>query len=187
MRCPYSGKCWRLAYSRYFQHSPYEQPPNRWELIMSGDAAAEMVSHSKRDMIYCENMPGRGGNMCPDLVGRSFEDCHEYKKETRALENLKRENQRREERVRRGAARPRIPKKLRIEVTQRARYKCQYCGVALGKILDDGTRVKCQVDHRVPLTQGGAPLCLSNLVLACARCNREKSDSIWEIGCKLPR
>ncbi|SMB93270.1 HNH endonuclease [Deinococcus hopiensis] len=64
---------------------------------------------------------------------------------------------------------------------------CHYCGEKLDWV---GKR-KYQVDHFVPLSRGGSNF-MSNIVLACPECNREKADKFpwefrparFEVGCK---
>lgn len=62
---------------------------------------------------------------------------------------------------------------------KRQRGRCYYCGEKVGKTYD--------VDHVVPLSRGGTndP---DNLVIACASCNRSKSDKLpseWPQGGRL--
>jgi len=47
--------------------------------------------------------------------------------------------------------------------------RCRYCGTTAGP---------WEIDHRVPVSLGGTNR-TSNLVLACAECNRKKGASIW--------
>lgn len=56
-------------------------------------------------------------------------------------------------------------KKVRIRVLQRDGYVCVYCGAEA-----------TQVDHRVPLASGGAPLDLDNLQAICKPCNLRKGS-----------
>ncbi len=64
-----------------------------------------------------------------------------------------------------------IPLEARKFVLERNNYQCQSCH----KI--DLTAKSLQVDHIIPLAQGGAND-LSNLQTLCAKCNREKSAKI---------
>jgi len=68
--------------------------------------------------------------------------------------------------------------------------KCAYCGCKMIRFEDiQGTLMEktaptcapnyCTIDHIVPLSKGGLHEA-SNIVLACRRCNRKKSDKIWE-------
>lgn len=52
----------------------------------------------------------------------------------------------------------------------RSRGQCRYCGKAVG-------RDQITIDHIVPTASGGLDR-LDNLVLACARCNREKGRGV---------
>lgn len=54
--------------------------------------------------------------------------------------------------------------------------RCHYCGEELDF---DGPN-KWQVDHFIPLSRGGSNWA-SNIVIACAGCNRDKGDRMpWE-------
>ncbi|MDX2257246.1 MAG: HNH endonuclease [Pseudanabaenaceae cyanobacterium bins.39] len=64
-----------------------------------------------------------------------------------------------------------IPPEVRKYVFERNNYQCQSCH----KI--DPTAKKLQVDHIIPLAQGGTHD-LSNLQTLCAECNRRKSDKL---------
>ena len=64
-----------------------------------------------------------------------------------------------------------ISQKLRFEIFQRDNFTCQYCN----RTKDDG--VKLQVDHRVPIEQGGTDD-LDNLFTACEDCNQGKSNKV---------
>jgi 5-methylcytosine-specific restriction endonuclease McrA len=64
-----------------------------------------------------------------------------------------------------------LPPDLRKYVFERNNYQCQSCH----KI--DLTAKSLQVDHIIPLAQGGAND-LSNLQTLCAKCNREKSAKL---------
>lgn len=64
-----------------------------------------------------------------------------------------------------------LPPDLRKYVFERNNYQCQSCS----KI--DLTAKSLQVDHIIPLAQGGAND-LSNLQTLCAKCNREKSAKL---------
>ncbi|MFY9341122.1 MAG: HNH endonuclease [Planctomycetota bacterium] len=54
----------------------------------------------------------------------------------------------------------------RLQVLQRDRFACVYCGTA-------GTDAELQVDHRIAVANGGSNH-IANLVTACAKCNRSK-------------
>ncbi len=61
-----------------------------------------------------------------------------------------------------------------IEEMLRKNTKCIYCG----------SDKKLEIDHIIPLSKGGS--CLKvNLVIACAKCNRSKSDRDVLYWCKL--
>ena len=64
-----------------------------------------------------------------------------------------------------------LPPDLRKYVFERNNYQCQSCH----KI--DLTAKSLQIDHIIPLAQGGAND-LSNLQTLCAKCNREKSAKL---------
>lgn len=54
------------------------------------------------------------------------------------------------------------------EVLQRDNYRCRYCG----------TREHLTLDHIVPLSKGGHPTDLNNLIVACQSCNSRKKDHL---------
>ena len=66
-----------------------------------------------------------------------------------------------------------IPKKLRNEILERDRYKCQYCGTDLKGLEETG--FPANVDHIKPRRSGGKhnP---ENLVACCWKCNLGKKD-----------
>ncbi len=64
-----------------------------------------------------------------------------------------------------------IPTQVREKVFERNNYQCQSCH----KI--DISAKNLQVDHIIPLAQGGTND-LSNLQTLCAKCNREKSAKL---------
>jgi 5-methylcytosine-specific restriction endonuclease McrA len=68
-----------------------------------------------------------------------------------------------------------ISRKLRLKVPMTRRNiairdssSCQYCGVVL-------ETAEYTIDHVLPRTRGGSSI-WTNLVLACAQCNKRKSD-----------
>ena len=64
-----------------------------------------------------------------------------------------------------------IPPEVKKYVFDRNGYQCQSC-----QIIDLSAK-KLQIDHIVPLAQGGTND-ISNLQTLCAKCNREKSAKI---------
>jgi 5-methylcytosine-specific restriction endonuclease McrA len=64
-----------------------------------------------------------------------------------------------------------IPPEVRKYVFDRNNYQCQSCHKA------DLTAKTLQVDHIIPLAQGGTND-VSNLQTLCAKCNLEKSSKI---------
>lgn len=67
--------------------------------------------------------------------------------------------------------RMRIPSDIRWRVLRRDKFRCVYCR-------DDSDRKKLRIDHIVPITKGGLPLALRNLITACHDCNAGKSDDV---------
>lgn len=61
-----------------------------------------------------------------------------------------------------------IPAALRAKVAQRAKNRCEYCGLAQA-----GQEATFHVDHVRPLNAGGQTI-LSNLALACVSCSLRK-------------
>ncbi|MDX2272219.1 MAG: HNH endonuclease [Cyanobacteriota bacterium] len=62
----------------------------------------------------------------------------------------------------------RIPLSVREYVLNRDQYQCQSCG-------QQGSQELLQVDHIIPLAQGGSND-ISNLQTLCRTCNQKKSD-----------
>lgn len=62
-----------------------------------------------------------------------------------------------------------IGPKVRFEVFKRDGFACQYCGRKTPAVI-------LEVDHVVPLCEGGADL-IENLVTSCWECNRGKSGT----------
>ena len=54
--------------------------------------------------------------------------------------------------------------------------KCKKCGKKFSLV------VKPHIDHRKPISRGGAKTKLSNLQLLCAKCNLKKSDKYGKRG-----
>ena len=61
-----------------------------------------------------------------------------------------------------------IPAHLRHQVVERARQRCEYCGLA-----QIGQEATFHIDHVVPLYASGNTL-LTNLALACVSCSLRK-------------
>lgn len=61
-----------------------------------------------------------------------------------------------------------LPPKLRFSILRRDGFRCHYCGA-------DSSRAALEVDHIVPVAQGGLneP---ANLITACEACNQGKTD-----------
>lgn len=64
-----------------------------------------------------------------------------------------------------------VPPKRRIEVLEKYKFRCSYCGASAA----DG--VSLEVDHIIPISKGGSNE-LSNLQILCKACNVGKSDRI---------
>lgn len=56
---------------------------------------------------------------------------------------------------------------VRLKVLKRDRYRCRSCGKP-GKL---------EVDHTVPLQQGGAAFDIENLATRCVGCHRRKTTA----------
>jgi len=61
-----------------------------------------------------------------------------------------------------------IPAHLRHQVVERARNRCEYCG-----LVQEGQEATFHVDHVVPLYASGQTL-LNNLALSCVSCSLRK-------------
>lgn len=69
--------------------------------------------------------------------------------------------------------RRKLTKKLRYEILERDRRKCQMCGRTP---YEDG--VKLEVDHKIPIAKGGRTE-LNNLWTLCQDCNKGKGKKIF--------
>jgi len=70
------------------------------------------------------------------------------------------------------AASRKIPETLRVAARERAKDRCEYCGLpsAFGN-------PRHQVDHVIPVQHGGLTE-FENLAYACAHCNRYKGPNL---------
>ena len=69
---------------------------------------------------------------------------------------------------------PDLEKKLRDQAFKKAmnphgEYQCACCGMT------DSSRIYFQVDHIIPMNQGGKSV-IDNLQILCRRCNGKKGD-----------
>ena len=62
-----------------------------------------------------------------------------------------------------------IPAQLQRTVTQRARSRCEYCGLS-----QEGQEARFHIDHVVPALHGGETIA-ENLALACVSCSLRKA------------
>jgi hypothetical protein len=176
--CPEKAICWRRIYTDYFQKFHYEVPPTREELFFKGFVPSEIMP---KGGIYADiiPLPGDWGTFCPATQGLGFVLCHEYKKQQAwKIKQEKRIRPNRKFRI------P-ISDEIRRSVAAKAHYKCVYCGKAHNEIVD-GKKIKCVVDHFIPLVLGGSSD-IDNLVFACSRCNSDKKDTIWKLGCRIDK
>lgn len=58
-----------------------------------------------------------------------------------------------------------IPKEVRQQVRERAKFLCEYCHSS-----EDASAARFEIDHIQPRSRGGADT-IENLALACQRCN----------------
>ena len=182
--CPYAQLCWRNSYSRYLLDIGYQEPPVRFELFLRKYATSEMMPNHG---IFADNMPiasnGTYLNLCPMLNCVPYTDCHEYTKESRRRKkselNLARFK-------RNPNARPRVALsfELKHSVALRDHWKCVYCHRVHNSTFN-GKRIKCHVDHFIPIGIGGDEDDPNNLVLACSECNLAKGMNTWELGCRV--
>lgn len=68
-----------------------------------------------------------------------------------------------------------IPEHLRIEVAERAAYRCEYC-----RRPESDSFLKYQIDHIISLKHGGATT-TENLAFCCPICNSHKGSDIGTI------
>ena len=67
-------------------------------------------------------------------------------------------------------------------LVERDGHRCAYCN---GQRMYPESRFT--VDHVIPLSRGGYRNSLSNMVLACARCNNDKADMTAEEWMMSPK
>ena len=67
-------------------------------------------------------------------------------------------------------------KNVRAKVLERDGYECQRCGKNREKLGEDFNESLFHVDHKKPVSEGGAMFDPSNLQVLCKSCNLEKSD-----------
>lgn len=178
MVCEFETRCIRCAYSRFFQKEGYTIPPKRFDLFLKGYISALMMTNAA---IFAEKLPltinGQSVNLCPVMVGQNVETCYEYQKEKRKQDRKK---------IARHGSRPRVflSPVLRKQIAERDNYQCVYCGIFAGQYRN-GERVKCVIDHYIPLCDGGAEADPDNLVFCCWDCNNAKRASLWPKGCRV--
>ena len=187
--CPYANSCWRLAYTKYVLTDQFNgnNYPSRLELALLGyiDLSFVDVTYTKRGKarypgLFCRELPTRKSGHCPDfLVGNSYHGCNEYQNERNRVEKYRKTRQRKEYKKREF-----IPRSVYRLVYRRDKFTCQYCNRNINILKLQGE--KLVLDHIIPWSRGGSndP---SNLILACDRCNSEKSDDIgaWSRGCAI--
>lgn len=98
----------------------------------------------------------------PEAAGRHLDVLSENEKK-KFLQDAASEKARSRQRVRK-----KIPEHVQYLVFQKDHNRCHYCGTP-------SSEVKLQIDHVVPVSKGGSDD-ISNLVAACPRCNRAKSN-----------
>lgn len=110
-----------------------------------------------------------GAKRTQHLESKHYSECAEFAKY--AFDEMGMRGQRRSKPAPKRKAAG-VSRKLRFEIFQRDNFTCQYCNRSSKA---DG--VKLQLDHRVPLSQGGTDD-FSNLITACEDCNQGKSDKV---------
>lgn len=184
LSCEYSNRCWRLSYSRYLLERGYDIPPERRIMFCEGYATIDMMPKAG---LFAEHMPlmrdGEAINLCPALLDRPANQCPEYIKEAKRLAALAKAREHTREYF---SARHRvwIDPDVRQSVAQRDHYTCVYCHRHQNQLWN-GKKIKCHVDHFIPLALGGNEKEPSNLVLACEDCNQAKGADVWTMGCRV--
>ena len=192
MDCPYSSRCWRYAYSRYYTDRGYKVPPERKVLLFAGYATLEMMPTKG---IWADNMPINGLNLCPN---QDYLTCYEYNKETKRINNWKTARASKPIVINnRKFVRPSIPDYLKRLIAKRDKYKCVYCYRVTNSKDATGKRIRGAIDHLIPVALGGETT-EDNLCYTCWDCNSSKGDSIgtldparvgdttvWYRGCRV--
>jgi len=161
--CKYEDICWRFAYTKMFIDCPErrKEPPTRKVVMLEGYASLSIYPNggiSSKTLDDCPNV-----ETCPDLI--------RHEKRQRAKKAF-------------FEKRPAVPKDIRRNIASKFSYTCVYCGVNINRINPHtGERFGGVIDHRIPIALGGKTT-EDNLVLACRKCNSDKSDNLWEIGCR---
>ena len=86
----------------------------------------------------------------------------------------------------RGGNIPGLPRSVRCALYERDEWECGYCGVAVEPKKHISHDTAATIDHVIPCAVGGITY-PTNLVTCCAKCNREKCDSIDLIWVDLAR
>lgn len=93
-----------------------------------------------------------GKSACHEAIQALYEAFNEFKKKS----NLRSE----------------ITPKLRFEIFNRDKFKCQICGAVVNE-----DNVRLEVDHKIPISKGGTNV-KTNLWTLCFKCNRGKGKQI---------
>lgn len=72
--------------------------------------------------------------------------------------------------------------RVRREVLEKAKYRCQVCGYGANETYPDGGVVRLQIGHYVPKDQGGSETDPSNLRVECHRCNEGIRNKVGDIA-----
>lgn len=98
-------------------------------------------------------------------------DAEDYERQTGfPLETFDEFQRRVENTLVKEPSRQRIPRAIKAAVWAKTNGFCWYCGCVLNPFTN------FQIDHRIPLSQGGTDDIL-NLFPSCARCNKSKGRS----------
>lgn len=68
-----------------------------------------------------------------------------------------------------------IRQEKRLAIYIRDNFTCQHCQLNLKKAIHDGSSLRIELDHLVPVSCGGGNEA-TNLVTSCSKCNLDRSN-----------
>lgn len=197
--CPHFDVCRRCHYTQAIIKGIYTDPatpPDLMDLVVEGIINADQIQYkvqadgTKRyKSMFCKTfpMPEKPETWCLDMMGKDWRNC----REAIEADNKIKEKAKRVRKYEIRPQRPKIPNEIKRRVWQKCEYKCYYCKTShweIKKLADErGIKAFMAIDHIIPQSMGGGEN-EDNLVLACWRCNSEKSNNkIWVEGEKCQK